>query len=169
MACRQATACQCFADYIIVLHAAGKRHSALPHRSTLHSFAKAAHSIAQPARCKCVSVIVMTQHLSNLYPSSCGHLRQTLLYYASTEFLNHPESMDICSDLSNSCIRCNTKICRICPVDIHGQDLQHESSLQMLGDVFSALTAAVGAADKVVELIQRKPALNVCIVPADGG
>ena len=29
--------------------------------------------------------------------------------------------------------------------------------LQMMGDMFSALTAAVGAADKVVELIQRRP------------
>jgi len=27
----------------------------------------------------------------------------------------------------------------------------------MMGDVFSALTAAVGAADKVLELIHRKP------------
>ncbi|KAF5832896.1 hypothetical protein DUNSADRAFT_11046 [Dunaliella salina] len=31
------------------------------------------------------------------------------------------------------------------------------SAFQMMGDVFSALTAAVGAADKVLELIHRKP------------
>ena len=43
------------------------------------------------------------------------------------------------------------------------------SSLQMVGDVFSALTAAVGAADKVVELIQRKPAVppQGALQPAD--
>ncbi|KAG2435284.1 hypothetical protein HXX76_007360 [Chlamydomonas incerta] len=31
------------------------------------------------------------------------------------------------------------------------------SAFQMIGDVFSALTAAVGAADKVIELMNRKP------------
>ena len=33
------------------------------------------------------------------------------------------------------------------------------SSFQLMGDVFSALSAAVGAADKVIELSQRRPAL----------
>ena len=34
------------------------------------------------------------------------------------------------------------------------------ASFQSLGDVFSALSAAVGAADKVMELIERKPAFS---------
>ncbi|GIL89047.1 hypothetical protein Vretimale_16209 [Volvox reticuliferus] len=33
------------------------------------------------------------------------------------------------------------------------------SAFQLMGDVFSALTAAVGAADKVVELMRRQPAI----------
>lgn len=33
--------------------------------------------------------------------------------------------------------------------------------MQMLGDVFSALTVAVGAADKVLELMQRKPLVSL--------
>lgn len=43
------------------------------------------------------------------------------------------------------------------------------AGLQMVGDVFSALTAAVGAADKVVELIQRKPGVppQGALQPAD--
>jgi ATP-binding cassette subfamily B (MDR/TAP) protein 9 len=38
------------------------------------------------------------------------------------------------------------------------------NAFQYMGDVFSALTAAVGAADKVIELLKRKPA-----VPPRGG
>ena len=38
------------------------------------------------------------------------------------------------------------------------------SVVQLLGDVFSSLTAAVGAADKVVELMQQRPG-----IPAHGG
>ncbi|GIL53327.1 hypothetical protein Vafri_8954 [Volvox africanus] len=34
------------------------------------------------------------------------------------------------------------------------------SAFQLMGDVFSALTAAVGAADKVVELMKRQPAFS---------
>ncbi|GLI59706.1 hypothetical protein VaNZ11_001651, partial [Volvox africanus] len=34
------------------------------------------------------------------------------------------------------------------------------SAFQLMGDVFSALTAAVGAADKVVELMKRQPAIS---------
>lgn len=41
--------------------------------------------------------------------------------------------------------------------------------LQLLGDVFSSLTAAVGAADKVVELMQQRPAIPAhgALQPAD--
>lgn len=41
--------------------------------------------------------------------------------------------------------------------------------LQLLGDVFSSLTAAVGAADKVVELMQQRPAIPAhgALRPAD--
>ncbi|DBA78719.1 TPA: hypothetical protein ACH3X1_008631 [Trebouxia sp. C0004] len=43
------------------------------------------------------------------------------------------------------------------------------SAFQMLGDVFSALTAAVGAADKVVELMQQQPGVppHGALQPAD--
>jgi hypothetical protein len=34
------------------------------------------------------------------------------------------------------------------------------AALQSLGDVFSALSAAVGAADKVIELMRRRPAVE---------
>lgn len=34
------------------------------------------------------------------------------------------------------------------------------ASFQMMGDVFSALSAAIGAADKVTELMHRKPAIG---------
>ena len=39
----------------------------------------------------------------------------------------------------------------------------------MVGDVFSSLTAAVGAADKVVELMQQRPAIPAhgALQPAD--
>lgn len=42
------------------------------------------------------------------------------------------------------------------------------AAFQALGDVFSALSAAVGAADKVVELMQRRPAFDLGgrLVPA---
>lgn len=41
--------------------------------------------------------------------------------------------------------------------------------LQLLGDVFSSLTAAVGAADKVVELMQQRPSIppHGALQPAD--
>ena len=41
--------------------------------------------------------------------------------------------------------------------------------MQLLGDVFSSLTAAVGAADKVVELMQQRPAIppHGALQPAD--
>ena len=41
--------------------------------------------------------------------------------------------------------------------------------VQLLGDVFSSLTAAVGAADKVVELMQQQPAIPPygALQPAD--
>lgn len=41
--------------------------------------------------------------------------------------------------------------------------------LQLLGDVFSSLTAAVGAADKVVELMQQRPTIppHGALQPAD--
>jgi ABC-type multidrug transport system fused ATPase/permease subunit len=41
-------------------------------------------------------------------------------------------------------------------------------SVQSLGDVFSALTGAVGAADKVLELMNRKPGVSAggTLVPA---
>lgn len=41
--------------------------------------------------------------------------------------------------------------------------------MQMLGDVFSSLTAAVGAADKVVELMQQQPGVppHGALQPAD--
>lgn len=41
--------------------------------------------------------------------------------------------------------------------------------LQMLGDVFSSLSAAVGAADKVVELMQQRPSIphHGALQPAD--
>ncbi|PSC71292.1 ATP-binding cassette sub-family B member 9 [Micractinium conductrix] len=43
------------------------------------------------------------------------------------------------------------------------------AAFQALGDVFSALSAAVGAADKVVELMRRQPAVaeNGTVMPAD--
>ena len=42
---------------------------------------------------------------------------------------------------------------------VKSQQSSHSDNVQMVGDVFSALTAAVGAADKVVELIQQKPGI----------
>ncbi|KAL3138200.1 hypothetical protein ABBQ38_005424 [Trebouxia sp. C0009 RCD-2024] len=43
------------------------------------------------------------------------------------------------------------------------------SAFQLLGDVFSSLTAAVGAADKVVELMQQRPSIppHGALQPAD--
>ena len=52
---------------------------------------------------------------------------------------------------------------------LHFSRQQVKLAVQMVGDVFSALTAAVGAADKVVELIQRKPGVppHGALQPAD--
>lgn len=42
-------------------------------------------------------------------------------------------------------------------VDAHLMGIKMDSSAQSMGEVFSSLTAALGAADKVLELIMREP------------
>lgn len=54
-------------------------------------------------------------------------------------------------------------------VGLCNNSLAKKLVLQMVGDVFSSLTAAVGAADKVVELMQQRPAIPAhgALQPAD--
>lgn len=84
-----------------------------------------------------------------LQPAMCT-IRRSVSMSLQLKY-NHAQEVTL------TCKQCQKFACFCCFATVFAAVDRSCMRLQMVGDVFSALTAAVGAADKVVELIQRKP------------